>query len=100
MKPLWYRCWHWLCARTYYERIAVVHPERLPTAGPTATTDPLAVVATPAPQLSVGGLKDRQLVQTKIGEATIIACINNSWNNYGAYGVFSKCKVLPKSAFH
>lgn len=35
MKPLWYRCWHWLCARTYYERIAVVHLERLPTAGPT-----------------------------------------------------------------
>ena len=35
MKPLWYRCWHWLCARIYFERITVLHPERLPAAGPT-----------------------------------------------------------------
>lgn len=35
MKPLWYRCWHWLCARIYLELITVLHPERLPARGPT-----------------------------------------------------------------
>ena len=35
MKSLWYRCWHWLCARIYFERITVLHPERLPATGPT-----------------------------------------------------------------
>ena len=34
MKGLWYRCCHWLCARIYFERITVLHPERLPTDGP------------------------------------------------------------------
>ena len=35
MNSLWYRCWHWLCARIYFERITVLHPERLPADGPT-----------------------------------------------------------------
>ena len=51
---------------------------------PAATTAPLAVAATPAPHLSVGELKVLQLVQAKVGEGTIIAYINNSWNNYYA----------------
>ena len=34
MKPLWYRWIHWLCARIYFERIIVLHPERLPEGGP------------------------------------------------------------------
>jgi 1-acyl-sn-glycerol-3-phosphate acyltransferase len=34
MKRLWYTCCHWLCARVYFERITVVHPERLPDGGP------------------------------------------------------------------
>jgi len=34
MKTLWYRCCHWLCARIYFERITVRHPERLPEGGP------------------------------------------------------------------
>ena len=34
MKSLWYRGCHWLCARLYFERITVLHPERLPTDGP------------------------------------------------------------------
>lgn len=35
MKALWYRACHWLVARLYFERIAVVHPGRLPAPGPT-----------------------------------------------------------------
>jgi len=35
MKTLWYRCCHWLCARSYYERITLLHPERLPDSGAT-----------------------------------------------------------------
>ena len=35
MKTLWYRVCHWLCARIYFERITVLHPERLPEGGPT-----------------------------------------------------------------
>jgi 1-acyl-sn-glycerol-3-phosphate acyltransferase len=34
MKQLWYRCWHWLCVRSYFEWLTVLHPERLPQAGP------------------------------------------------------------------
>jgi len=34
MKSLWYRWCHWLCARLYFERITVLHPERLPENGP------------------------------------------------------------------
>ncbi len=34
MTRLWYACCHWLCAR-YFERITVLHPERLPESGPT-----------------------------------------------------------------
>jgi 1-acyl-sn-glycerol-3-phosphate acyltransferase len=34
MKQLWYRCCHWLCVRIYFERITVLHPERLPEGGP------------------------------------------------------------------
>jgi 1-acyl-sn-glycerol-3-phosphate acyltransferase len=34
MTPLWYRGWHWLCVRVYYERVTVLHPERLPEGGP------------------------------------------------------------------
>jgi len=34
MKELWYCCWHWLCARTYFERITVLHREGLPADGP------------------------------------------------------------------
>jgi len=34
MNHLWYRCCHWLCARVYFERITVAHPERLPDGGP------------------------------------------------------------------
>ncbi|MGO8929812.1 MAG: 1-acyl-sn-glycerol-3-phosphate acyltransferase [Limisphaerales bacterium] len=33
MKQLWYRCCHWLCVRLYFERLTVLHPERLPPAG-------------------------------------------------------------------
>jgi 1-acyl-sn-glycerol-3-phosphate acyltransferase len=35
MKQLWYRCCHWLCVRIYFERLTVLHPERLPLGGPT-----------------------------------------------------------------
>jgi 1-acyl-sn-glycerol-3-phosphate acyltransferase len=34
MKELWYRGCYWLCARVYFEQIAVLHPERLPENGP------------------------------------------------------------------
>ena len=34
MNSLWYRGWHWLCARLYFERITVRYPERLPATGP------------------------------------------------------------------
>ncbi len=34
MKKLWYRCWHWLCVRVYFEQLTVLHPERLPEGGP------------------------------------------------------------------
>jgi 1-acyl-sn-glycerol-3-phosphate acyltransferase len=34
MTALWYRCCHRLCARIYYERITVLHPERIPADGP------------------------------------------------------------------
>jgi 1-acyl-sn-glycerol-3-phosphate acyltransferase len=34
MKSLWYRWCHWLCARSYFARITVLHPERLPKHGP------------------------------------------------------------------
>jgi 1-acyl-sn-glycerol-3-phosphate acyltransferase len=34
MKLLWYRWIHWLCARIYFERVTVLHPERLPEGGP------------------------------------------------------------------
>ena len=34
MKQLWYACCHWLCARVYFERITVLHAERLPDGGP------------------------------------------------------------------
>ncbi|MFH0945776.1 MAG: 1-acyl-sn-glycerol-3-phosphate acyltransferase [Planctomycetota bacterium] len=34
MSRLWYRCWHWLCTRIYFERVTVLHPERLPKDGP------------------------------------------------------------------
>lgn len=34
MKDLWYRCCHWLCTRIYFERITVLHRERLPGSGP------------------------------------------------------------------
>jgi len=35
MKRLWYACLHWLCARVYFERITVLHPEHRPVSGPT-----------------------------------------------------------------
>ncbi|MEI7776890.1 MAG: 1-acyl-sn-glycerol-3-phosphate acyltransferase, partial [Verrucomicrobiota bacterium] len=35
MKDIWYRAWHRLCARSYYERITVLHPERLSHCGAT-----------------------------------------------------------------
>jgi 1-acyl-sn-glycerol-3-phosphate acyltransferase len=35
MKSLWYYGCHWLCARIYFERTTVLHPERLPEDGPT-----------------------------------------------------------------
>ena len=31
---LWYRCCHWLCVRAYFERVTVVHPQRLAAGGP------------------------------------------------------------------
>ena len=34
VKQLWYVLCHWLCARTYFGRITVLHPERLPERGP------------------------------------------------------------------
>ena len=34
MKRFWYAGCHWLCARVYFERITVLHPERLPSSGP------------------------------------------------------------------
>lgn len=34
MNRLWYACCHWLCARVYFERITVLHAERLPHGGP------------------------------------------------------------------
>jgi 1-acyl-sn-glycerol-3-phosphate acyltransferase len=35
MKRFWHDSLHWLCARLYFERISVVHPERLASNGPT-----------------------------------------------------------------
>jgi 1-acyl-sn-glycerol-3-phosphate acyltransferase len=35
MNELWYAGCHWLCARSYFEQITVLHPERLPADGPT-----------------------------------------------------------------
>ena len=35
MKQLWYRCWHWLCARIYFERITLLQGGKLPECGPT-----------------------------------------------------------------
>ena len=34
MKDLWYRLWHGLAARSYFDRITVRYPERLPEDGP------------------------------------------------------------------
>jgi 1-acyl-sn-glycerol-3-phosphate acyltransferase len=34
MKELWYRFWHWLAARSYFDCITVRYPERLPEDGP------------------------------------------------------------------
>jgi 1-acyl-sn-glycerol-3-phosphate acyltransferase len=34
VKALWYRWCHWLSVRCYFERITVLHPERLPEEGP------------------------------------------------------------------
>lgn len=34
MNRFWYQCCHWLCARSYFERITVLHRERLPDGGP------------------------------------------------------------------
>jgi len=34
MKTIWYRGWHWLCARIYFDCITLPHPERLPERGP------------------------------------------------------------------
>ena len=34
MKRFWHDRLHWLCARLYFERITVLHPERLPAGGP------------------------------------------------------------------
>lgn len=34
MNHLWYRCWHWLCARIYFERITVLHLKRRSERGP------------------------------------------------------------------
>ena len=34
MKALWYRVCHWLSVRSYFERVTVLHPERLPAQGP------------------------------------------------------------------
>ena len=34
LKDLWYRCCHWLCACIYFERITVLHRDRLPGSGP------------------------------------------------------------------
>lgn len=35
MNAFWYRGWHWLCTRIYFDRIAILNPERLPSRGPT-----------------------------------------------------------------
>jgi 1-acyl-sn-glycerol-3-phosphate acyltransferase len=35
VKQFWYAGCHWLCARIYFERITVLHPERVPENGPT-----------------------------------------------------------------
>jgi len=35
MMRLWYRCWHWLCTRIYFDRIRVIGSDRLPSRGPT-----------------------------------------------------------------
>lgn len=32
---LWYRCFHAFCAHFYFDRITLVHPERIPAHGPT-----------------------------------------------------------------
>jgi 1-acyl-sn-glycerol-3-phosphate acyltransferase len=34
MRRLWYYGCHWLCVRSYFERLTVLHPERLPEGGP------------------------------------------------------------------
>ena len=34
MRDLWYRCFHRFCCWLYFERVTVVHPERLPRSGP------------------------------------------------------------------
>ncbi len=34
MKATWYRVCHWLCTRIYFERIALLHGERIPKEGP------------------------------------------------------------------
>jgi len=34
MTGLWYRVCHWLCVRIYFERLTMLHPERLPPCGP------------------------------------------------------------------
>ena len=34
MRRLWYCGCHWLCVRSYFERLTVLHPERLPEGGP------------------------------------------------------------------
>jgi 1-acyl-sn-glycerol-3-phosphate acyltransferase len=34
MKEFWYAWCHWLCARVYFERITVLHPEHLSERGP------------------------------------------------------------------
>ena len=34
MNALWYRWCHRLCARSYFERLTVLHPERVPAGGP------------------------------------------------------------------
>ena len=33
-KEAWYRLWHWLCARIYFDRITVLHPGQIPQRGP------------------------------------------------------------------
>jgi 1-acyl-sn-glycerol-3-phosphate acyltransferase len=35
LKRLWYTSLHWLCARTYFEQITVLHLPHLPESGPT-----------------------------------------------------------------